>query len=336
MKELKILGLVAAFTLILYIGIEPFAHKFLHPHVAPANFNVQQGDEELANERIATAKKGVEEAEKEQDVAAKKDIEKEESELASYNELWERANAISALTGNAQKGEELFVMACTSCHGLKTQGFDAPFDDELSSEAYGVVVPDLSSAGAIYDEKFLIALIENPSLALKLSHKFNDDNPFPMTPFYGIEDDIEQEVADIVAYLKSIAPSEISGKEIFSDACLRCHDMKYDKLLSPGDKAHLTSYMGMTPPDLSMMIRSRSAYYLNTFINDPQKNLPGTSMPRVGLTENAQEQVIQYMEEVGDSKKSERTTVGIVLILFFTAMSVVAYFWKKEVWKDLH
>ena len=32
-KELKILGIVAAFTLILYWGVEPFAHSQMHKHV---------------------------------------------------------------------------------------------------------------------------------------------------------------------------------------------------------------------------------------------------------------------------------------------------------------
>jgi ubiquinol-cytochrome c reductase cytochrome c1 subunit len=32
-KELKILGVVAAFTLLLYWGVEPFAHSQMHKHV---------------------------------------------------------------------------------------------------------------------------------------------------------------------------------------------------------------------------------------------------------------------------------------------------------------
>jgi len=33
MKELKIFGIVAAFTLVLYWGVEPFAHSQMHKHV---------------------------------------------------------------------------------------------------------------------------------------------------------------------------------------------------------------------------------------------------------------------------------------------------------------
>jgi len=342
MKELKILGLVIVFTLILYIGIEPFAHKYLHPHVAPANFNMQQGDEELANEYIAAAKKAIEKAQKDGDEtaleAAQKELEKQENDLAFYKELWESANAVSALTGNAEKGKEYFEMSCIACHSLKADGYEPMMDDITASQSYGVSVPDLSNVGYIYDTSFLANLIRDPASAVKLKHKFNDDTiPFPMSSFYGLgEDELDNEIADIIAYLKSVAPKEMSDKEVFVDACVRCHSIKYANIYATSDAESLKNYMGMTPPDLSMMIRSRSADYLETFINDPQKNLPGTSMPRVGLTKDAQNQVVKYMEEVGDSKKSERQTFGIVLMLFFAAMAVVAYFWKKEVWKDLH
>lgn len=51
-----------------------------------------------------------------------------------------------------------------------------------------------------------------------------------------------------------------------------------------------------------MMIRAKGEHGLNIFINDPQKLLPGTAMPRVGLSEQAQKQVIAYLEKAGDRK----------------------------------
>ena len=39
MKELKIFGIVAVFTLVLYWGVEPFAHSQMHKHVEFNNFN---------------------------------------------------------------------------------------------------------------------------------------------------------------------------------------------------------------------------------------------------------------------------------------------------------
>ena len=39
-------------------------------------------------------------------------------------------------------------------------------------------------------------------MAVKLSHKFNDEHPYPMTAFMGAGGDINAEIADIVTYLK--------------------------------------------------------------------------------------------------------------------------------------
>ncbi|MDY0238549.1 MAG: cytochrome c1, partial [Campylobacterales bacterium] len=64
-------------------------------------------------------------------------------------------------------------------------------------------------------------------------------------------------------------------------------------------------------------------------------HLEGTAMPRVGLKKDVQEQVISYLEEIGDSKKDERTKVGIYIIGFFIILSVFAYLWKRKIWKDL-
>lgn len=238
--------------------------------------------------------------------------------------------------GDAAAGAETFMMAgCIACHGVESQGMDSPMDNETASLSFGVVSPDLGSAAYLYDRNFLAMLIKDPTRALKVEHKFNDENPHPMSAFYGLGGDIDQEVADIIAYLETIAPSKMSNKEVFEDACLRCHDMKYDKLYMPTQAEPLTEYMGTLPPDLSIIIRAKGHNYLNTFINNPQKHLEGTAMPRVGLKKDVQEQVISYLEEIGDSKKDERTKVGIYIIGFFIILSVFAYLWKRKIWKDL-
>ncbi|MDR2790935.1 MAG: c-type cytochrome [Campylobacteraceae bacterium] len=347
MRELKILAVLIVFTLITYIGIEPFAHSQMSPHTAAANFNYDQEDTDLAKVRIEEAKAALAKAEdklaKKTDdenlakavESARQELEVRENDLNAYQELWMQANAIAALEGNAENGAELFA-ACTACHGLSSQGFESPFDAAMASESYGVAVPDLSLAGTVYDKKFLAALIINPTQALKVSKKFNDENPLPMTPFFGFGEDVNQETADIIAYLRSVAPQNVSGKEAFETACLRCHDARYDALYSPTEKSALKGYMGSNPPDLSIMIRSRLADYLESFINDPQKKLDGTAMPRVGLTKERTEQVISYLEEVGDSKKDERTAVGIGMIIFFAILAFFAYMWKEGVWRELH
>lgn len=288
MRELKILAVVVFFTLVTYIGVEPFAHSQMHPHVAPADFEFK-------------------------DLPAQ------------------------TKTGDATKGAENFMNAgCIGCHGLKSQGMPLAMDDETASASFGVVPPDLSNAGALYDSNFLAALIKNPTKALKVEHKFNENKPHPMMAYYAIGDDPDQEIADIVAYLQSIAPEKISDAEVFENACQRCHDMKYANVLSNTSDEPLAQYMGSTPPDLSIMIRAKGRDYLETFINNPQKQLPGTAMPRVGLTEKTQAQVINYLEKTGDRKKAERESLGAKVIGFMLIFTLLAYLWKVKIWREVH
>jgi ubiquinol-cytochrome c reductase cytochrome c1 subunit len=239
-------------------------------------------------------------------------------------------------TGDPVTGEQTFMMAgCTGCHGLESQGFPAPMDDATASASFGVVPPDLSTTGYLYDANFLAMLIKNPAVALKVEHKFNDSHPHPMSAFYGLGGDIDQEIADIVVYLQSIAPETVSGEKAYEDACLRCHSIKYDNKLAPSGKEALTTYMATLPPDLSMTIRAKGEKYLTTFINNPQKHLGGTLMPRVGLTQESQEKVISYMQSIGDSKKDEREQTGMYLMIYFAILSIFAILWKKKVWREV-
>jgi ubiquinol-cytochrome c reductase cytochrome c1 subunit len=244
----------------------------------------------------------------------------------------------SGKKGDAKTGANTFMSAgCIGCHSLSSQGMKAPMDNATFSASFGVVPPDLSNSGAIYDEKFLAALIKNPTKTLKVEHKFVDGKMHPMVPFYGLGGDIDQEVADIVAYLKSIAPKkELSDKEVFIDACGRCHSVKYDGWARNSEDKALDKYMGTNPPDLSIMIRAKSKEYLTNFIDDPQKLLEGTAMPRVGLKEDKVKQVISYLESVGDRKKDERESTTKNILIFLVAFTFFAFLWKKSMWKDLH
>ena len=150
-----------------------------------------------------------------------------------------------------------------------------------------------------------------------------------------------QEVADMVAYLKSIAPNEMTNKEVFADACQRCHGIKYADMqkgtmgaFTPD--ADIKKYMGKLPPDLSQYIRSRGEHYLETFVNDPQKHLEGTAMPRVGLTEESQAQVVAYLQEVGDSKKAQREELGPKFLIYLVIFAIFAFLWKASKWREVH
>lgn len=288
MRELKILAVVVFFTILTYIGVEPFAHSQMHAHIDNVDYKY--------SDLKPTGKKG-----------------------------------------DAIKGKETFMNAgCIGCHGVKSQSMPAPMDAAAASASFGVVPPDLSTAGALYDETFLANLITNPTHALMLEHKFNDKKPFPMSSFMGLGGDINQEVADIVAYLKSIAPKKLDEKEVFVDACGRCHNVKYDGWKRPSDTKALKKYMGANPPDLSIIIRAKSEEHLMNFMGEPQRVLHGTSMPRVGLTKENAEKVIKYLEKVGDRKKDERESLTLKIILFFVIFTIFAYLWKASKWRELH
>ncbi|HEB7596643.1 TPA: cytochrome c1 [Campylobacter coli] len=374
MRELKIFLVVVVFTALVYWGVEPYAHSVMKPHVAPVNFDYAAEDTAYAKGIIAEKEIALEDAKKSNDAkrieSAQKDLDKAKENLAKVEELWADVAKIDFTKGNAAKGKEFFNNNCFACHGIKEDDIAA----NITDSSLGVIPPDLSSAGVIFDEKFLAALIMNPALALKVDHKFGD--AFIMTAYNSetsgdSEELVNANIADVIAYLKEVGlkfeakenatikqeaelkyskiedaneKSALVEKEIafakdrstFIEACGRCHDIKYDNFFTPSNHNDLANYLGSVPPDLSMMIRSRGEQYLHDFINNTQKLLPGTAMPRVGLTEDAQVKVVSYLEKVGDSKKEERESTGIYIMIFFVILSIFAIGWKRSVWSKLH
>jgi len=312
-KEPLILVVVIIFTLVTYYLVEPFAHSQMHKHV--------------------------------------------ESEHFAYADL----PAVTK-TGDVARGQDLVLgaAACTGCHGIEAAGMPAPMDAVTAAASYGVNPPDLSNAGVVYDAKFLTDLIKNPAHALMVEHKFdmNKGQMHPMVPFYGAGGDMDQEVADMVAYLVSIAPKaeDLTPAMAFETACGRCHAVHYENWTQIGTKSRfkkkqdelafdtqvldyqdsLKAYMGKLPPDLSMYIRSRGEHFISTFVENPQNYLAGTAMPRVGVTAESAEKVIEYLEDSGDTKRHERESIGMNVMLYMLIFVIFAILWKKQVWRDLH
>jgi ubiquinol-cytochrome c reductase cytochrome c1 subunit len=312
-KEPLILAVVVFFTLVTYYLVEPYAHHVMHKHV--------------------------------------------ESEGFAYADLPEITKK-----GDATRGQELVMGAgaCVGCHSIEAAGMPATMEPQMAAASYGVNPPDLSNAGVVYDEKFLADLIKNPAHALKVEHKYDPaaGKMHPMVAFYGAGGDIDQEVADMVAYLKSIAVSqeELTPKMAYDTACGRCHAMSYENWTQIGEKPKfkhekdslafdikvleyqdsLKAYMGKLPPDLSMYIRSRSEHFLKTFIENPQSHLAGTAMPRVGVTAESAEKVIEHLADSGDTKRHEREAIGKNVMIYIVIFAIFALLWKKQVWRDLH
>jgi ubiquinol-cytochrome c reductase cytochrome c1 subunit len=252
----------------------------------------------------------------------------------SFNDV----EGLKGLTGDAAKGAEHVTANCIACHAIEKAGFPPMMDNISSAASYGVVPPDLSNAGLIYDPNYLAAFIRNPAKAAKVEHKFVDGKVHPMPNYDWMSD---QDIADMVAYLQSIAPKSISNKEVFQDACQRCHSIKYGDFYGGSMAAYtpdenIKTYMGTMPPDLSQYIRSRSTGYLHEFINDPQKHLHGTSMPRVGLTKASEDQIIGYMTEVGDSKKPQREALAGPFLGYLVIFAIFAWLWKAKIWREVH
>jgi len=247
-------------------------------------------------------------------------------------------DGLKGMTGNAKSGETLVQNNCVACHAIETVGFAQSMDNASLAAAFSLTPPDLSTSGVLYNEDYLAAFIKNPAKASKTEHKFVDGAVHPMPNYDWMQ---PQEIADMVAYLQSIAPKEMTNKEVFANACQRCHSIKYGDMLN-GTMASFTpdadikKYMGTTPPDLSQYIKSRSEQYLHELVNDPQKHLSGTAMPRVGLTQEAENQVITYMAEVGDSSREERAELGPKFLLYLLIFAIFAWLWKAKIWRDLH
>jgi len=312
-KELSILAVVVAFSLLTYWLVEPFAHSQMHAHVETNHFK--------------------------------------------YADL-----PAMTKTGDAAAGKDLVMgaAACTGCHSIEVAGLPAMMPAVDAAASYGVNPPDLSAAGAIYDANFLAALIKNPAHATNLDHKYPADGSkmHPMVAFYGAGGDMDQEIADMVAYLQSIAPKaeEVTPAVAFENACGRCHSVKYTNWTPIGEKGsfkykkdelrfdasvldyqdYVVKYMGKLPPDLSMYYLSRGHHFLETFIEDPQSHLKGTAMPRVGVNAESAEKVVEYLRDAADPKRAERETTGKNVMIYMIFFVLFAFLWKKQIWKKLH
>ncbi len=336
-KEPLILAVVVFFTLVTYYLVEPFAHSQMHKHVEGQDF-VYNGtaDIEEVEHRIAIAKEG------------KADTKALEAKLQKKKAFWSDVEKISKLKGDVVAGEGTFAM-CQGCHM------------EGAANMGGVTPPSLAHSGALYDTKYLIALIKDPAMASNVDHKYADTSMHPMGSIMAMVSE-PQDIANVVAFLKAKKSGEVTPKEAFVDSCGRCHANRYEQLTQSGfipktkadiktgtdiamldfkkkvaqEQISLAGYLGKLPPDLSIIIRARSEHFLETFVENPQSQLAGTAMPRVGLTKDSYAKVLEYLEDSGDTKRHERESVGKNVMIYILIFAIFALLWKREIWRDLH
>ena len=193
-----------------------------------------------------------------------------------------------------------------------------------------------------------------------------------------------------------------NGAKLFMEYCLSCHSahfMRYkrmaddlgmsdeevlDTLVLTGAKIHDTmkiampaeqaaQWFGTTPPDLSVISRSRGDdwlyTYLRGFYKDPSRPMgvnnvvfKDVGMPHVlaGLQGNqsmkddgtlvadgtgsmsAEEydkavgDLVNFLAYVGEPAKAYRMTLGWYVLGFLAILLVLSYRLKKEYWKDVH
>jgi ubiquinol-cytochrome c reductase cytochrome c1 subunit len=116
-------------------------------------------------------------------------------------------------------------------------------------------------------------------------------------------------------------------------------------------------WLGESPPDLSLITRSRGTdqvyNFLRTFYKDSTSPtgadngaLPGTSMPNVlwlvqeQMNDKEFDQftldIVNFLDYVSEPIQSERKRIGIWVILFLLLFLVFSYGLYKDIWKEVH
>ena len=231
-KELFILSVVVAFSLLTYWLVEPFAHSQMHPHVESEGFqyngssDIAEVDSKITQIRDAiTAEKAKEKPDTKKLGMLDADMKAAEQRRDTKKAFWADVERIAKLEGDATAGEATYDAGCTGCH----------FGGSVSMG--GVVPPDLETSGVLYDRNYLIGLIKDPAMASNVDHKFSIVRSHQMDSVkYMVTED--QDIVNVIAYLQKIAPKqeEITPEVAFEDACGRCHDVRYNNWTIIGTK----------------------------------------------------------------------------------------------------
>ncbi|MEC9206062.1 MAG: cytochrome c1 [Pseudomonadota bacterium] len=204
-------------------------------------------------------------------------------------------------------------------------------------------------------------------------------------------------------------PSLQRGAKIFMNNCLGCHTLKYQRyskfinhlgmpkevieknlifttdkygeptkigslIINAVDEDFSKEAFGVTPPDLSLIVRSRGADWVYTFLTSFYKDdsrplgvnnklYPNVSMPHAlwwmeglkkpvegnpkkysyvvtgSLSEKEYKQavtdLVNFLAYVSEPAQLERYKVGFWVLLFLSLFAFLAYLLKKEYWRDI-
>jgi len=129
-----------------------------------------------------------------------------------------------------------------------------------------------------------------------------------------------------------------------------------EKIISSMSKTGAVQWFGTTPPDLSLVARSKGPdwiyTYLRSFYKDEarpfgvnNKILVNASMPDVlwELKKNKSAQdfdqdvrdITNFLDYVGEPAKLVRVDLGYKVLSFLFVLFILSYLLKKEYWKDV-
>ncbi len=183
-----------------------------------------------------------------------------------------------------------------------------------------------------------------------------------------------------IRYQRMAVDFEFSDEKVLTEVAPEGAGI-YDKMLTAMNPNDAKKWFGTTPPDLSLIARSRGTdwlySYLKGFYADPTKPLginntvfPDVGMPNVlwklqgtqvpvfeddngtqviekltleqqgELSEQEFDQLVidlvNFLDYAGEPIQLERKSTGKYVLFFILMFTVLAYFLKKEYWKDVH
>ena len=119
------------------------------------------------------------------------------------------------------------------------------------------------------------------------------------------------------------------------------------------------AWFGVAPPDLTVIARGKPNgpswlyTYMRTFYRDSTRHTGWNNLvfPNVGMPHALWEQqgklsaveydsmvkdLVNYLVYMGEPAQTQRKITGIFVIFFLVGLTVLAYYLKKEFWKDIH
>lgn len=114
--------------------------------------------------------------------------------VLAFIALWTYAAAGAERSARLSVGREIYQERCVLCHGSRGEGWDW----EKKAARPPVPVPDLTQSVAKRSDAFLFAVIRDGGEAVGLTR---------FMPAFGFNMS-EQELKDVVAYLRSLQPGE--------------------------------------------------------------------------------------------------------------------------------